>query len=507
MKNQLSVYTKSIVLNYLYSLFSQYGVIIIGLFSRVIILKKLGIKYIGITAFFVSVVSAISFINLGIGKAVGYVMLPFVAKEDNESLKKLYNYTKKIILLLAGLIFIVGILLIPFLNFFIKENDRIENLYLCYFIYLVSNVVTYLCGADGVIFFAHHKMRVNEVAVFWSSFFTKIFQIFFLFLYPRYEVFLLITVFGNLYYVLYIHLSFCKQFPDYIGYKGNINIETKKKIFTRVKDMFFIRLSNTAIDTTDKILLTRFAGVNNLGIYDNYSIIFSTIQSSVKRIYNSMESVIGIKSSVSSDKDSYALFKRLLFFFSTIGIILITDAFCLSQDFMQLYVGTEYLLGDILLVIVFYNIFADILVYPFSGFYNTGNYYKYVKYNSFISAIVNIIISIILVFRYGMLGIFFATFISRFFILLPGSIFLVTRMSLNVRMLTVIKSVVIDIFQFSIILLVGNLIFKRIVVLSYFMLFFKAFIITLYSLFCIFILNCKNSEMCYLFNKLRKKHI
>lgn len=494
---------KQVALNYIVSLSKEIGIILIGLLSRSIFLDRLGIKYIGVTALFSSVVSSISLANLGIGKALGYILIPLVASGDEDGVKGLYKYSKKVFILVAAIIFLLGVAAMPVMNLIINEEDRIEKLYLCYLLYLLSSIVTYASASKGAVFGAYHKMRVTQVAEFISYSLATVLQIVFLIIFPSYEIYLLMMTVGNIASVLYIHFCFRRDFPEFDMYKGQLRSEDRKSLFIRVKDMFFTRIFNTAVDMTDNALITRYVGLASLGMYNNYTIIFSNMRSISKNIYSSMESVTGSISAVSTERESYILYRRELFGFHGLALILMTCCFCLSQDFMTLYAGKENLLSMSVIAVVLFDIYFNITEYALAGFYNTGGYYGYMKYIFVGTAILNIIVSVILGIRYGLLGIFIGTITSRMAVSRLCSTILVSKKTFGMSPFPVFAKNLWYTVQFTVTVFLGKYLFDIFSVSNYAVWFIKAVLVGCYAVLMLVLLNIRNKELWYFYERLK----
>lgn len=493
---------KQVALNYITVIIKEIAVILIGLASRAIFLNKLGIKYIGITALFSSVVSMVSLANLGAGKALSYLMISKFAKGDEDGARGLYQYSKQIFLFVAVLVFSLGIAAMPTLNLLIAKEDRVDRLYTCYIIYLTSSVITYVIAPEQAVFIAKHNARVGEVAALLSYSITTVMQIVCLFIVPSYEAYLLMLIVGNVLSIFYVRCKFQKNFQEYNYYKGNIEEEEKHILFERIKDMFLVRIFSTAVDTTDSMLITKYVGISRLGIYNNYSIIFSNVRNVSKNIYGSMESVIGNISAVSNKREAYIFYKRELFGFHCMASVLVTGCYVLTQDFMTLFAGAENLLSEAVIIVILLDLYINIIQYALAGFYNTGNYYSSIKYMAAASAAVNLAVSVVLGIRYGLIGIFIGTIVARAFCTMLGITHIVSRKSFGVGSSGVLSSNGIYLIQVALIAVVGRVLFAPFATANYAVWIIKAVCVVVYACATIALLNCRNDAMQYFVDKI-----
>ena len=82
---------------------------------RTIIIYKLGVEYVGLDSLYANIISMLSMAELGIGSAIVFCMYKPAAENDIEKLKSLNALYKKIYLIIASIVLIVGVSISPFL--------------------------------------------------------------------------------------------------------------------------------------------------------------------------------------------------------------------------------------------------------------------------------------------------------------------------------------------------------------------------------------------------------
>ena len=105
--------------------------------GQTVLIKVLGIEYAGLNGLFTNVLSFLNIFEFGIGSAVIYYFYKYIKKKDKESIKSLMNYYKKINNFITLLILLIGLILLPFLKYVIKDINIDINIYLAYFLFLL----------------------------------------------------------------------------------------------------------------------------------------------------------------------------------------------------------------------------------------------------------------------------------------------------------------------------------------------------------------------------------
>ena len=99
--------------------------IIISFIVRTIFIKMLSAEYLGVNGLFSNVLAILSFAELGIGNAIIYNMYKPIAEGDENKIKSLMNLYKKTYRAIGIFILIAGLLVIPFMDFIVKEPPEI----------------------------------------------------------------------------------------------------------------------------------------------------------------------------------------------------------------------------------------------------------------------------------------------------------------------------------------------------------------------------------------------
>ena len=135
--------TYNIFRNAFVSVVCQCITILLGFACRKALIASMGLAYVGVNSLFSSIVSMLSFVELGIGNAIVFSLYKPIADHDTEKIKSFISYYKKIYNYIACAIFAIGIIVIPFLDKFVTANDGIrENIYVMYILWLGSRFLS-----------------------------------------------------------------------------------------------------------------------------------------------------------------------------------------------------------------------------------------------------------------------------------------------------------------------------------------------------------------------------
>ena len=124
--------------NIFFGYISNIVILVMGFLQRTVFIAVLGRTLLGVNGLYTDVLSMLSLAELGIGTALNYSLYKPVANHDYEKIKSYMQLYKKAYLVIAGVISVIGLALIPFLPYIIKDRSGItvDELTLYYLIFL-----------------------------------------------------------------------------------------------------------------------------------------------------------------------------------------------------------------------------------------------------------------------------------------------------------------------------------------------------------------------------------
>ena len=168
--------TKKSINNIIGGLMFKLIALIFPFIIKAVMIKKLGVQYLGLNSLFTSILMVLSLSELGVGSALVYSMYKPMAENDEERICALLKVYKKFYRIIGVIISVVGLILLPFLRFLISGTyPKDINIYILYLIYLVNTALSYFLFA----YIAKiSKPRIDEItilsaAVMWEQDFWK----------------------------------------------------------------------------------------------------------------------------------------------------------------------------------------------------------------------------------------------------------------------------------------------------------------------------------------------
>lgn len=411
MQSRVKKSTINIVVSSLSSVLS----ILLNYITRLIFVRFLSAAYLGINGLFSNVISILSMADLGLTTAMMFSLFKPLAQNDTEKIKSLVTFFKKVYLSIAFAVLLLGLTLMPFLRFIVNLDQPLDNLYVYYFLFLLETVISYLFIYRTILLSADQKqyiLTLSEILLSIAIFVARILVLVFT---KNYILYIAVGIILKLICNFIQNFIAMKYYP-YLKVKGEkLDKETKSNIFSNVKASFIYRFSATIQTNTDNILISIFAGTIVVGFYSNYLLVVTGIVSCVSIIFNALKSSVGNFLAEENDPDKrYQMFNALEVLNFWIVCFCSVAFMCLFTPFITISYGSDYVLSPLVVVMIVANFYTSNIRQTIWVFREASGLFVQTKYLTLVTAIANIILSIIFGYLWGVVGIIGATVLARF---------------------------------------------------------------------------------------------
>ena len=385
---------------------------------RTIFIYSLGKTYLGVNGLLTNILSMLSLAELGIGSAIGFSLYKPLSQNDTRKINSLMKYYKKVYYIIGLVVFIIGLGLMPFLSFFVKEGEMVPNLYLIYFIYLVTTSYSYLFTYKRTLVASDQKSYKLSLYDTLFSLLSIGVRIVYLCFGHNFVVYLLISFVFTLLQNIVVNIVIDRLYP-YLKEKKVKELSKKEKesLFTNIKGLMFHKVGNYLVNGTDNIIMSKFISLDTVGLFSNYSLIMNTVNMFLSSIFGGAVASFG-NLIVSEDKKKiYSTFKLYNFIGFWIYSFSAIAFFFLLNPFIDLWLGNDFLIGKILVFVVVTNFYFNSMLGIIDNVKSSAGIYYQDRYIPIIQAIVNLAVSIILVQKIGLIGVFLGTSVSILFVI------------------------------------------------------------------------------------------
>lgn len=406
---------KNSALNFASGFLGRVLTILLNFVVRTIFIYCLNEAYLSVNGLYSNILTVLSLAELGFGSAMVYRMYAPVAVKNYQKTAALLQFYKKIYIIIGVVIFLLGLCVIPFMDYIIKDKPDISGLTLYYILFLVNTSISYWFSSyKASVLYADQKEYIktnvqNTMAILQSGL-----QIVLLLLFRKYLLYLLVQLVGNIFLNLYVAHLVDKRYPEIQTYQGaSLSAEERVQIRKDTEALVLSRFGHVALNGTDNIIISAVVGVLWVGRLSNYTLICDSVTSVLCQITAAITGSLGNFFATEDKHAGYALFKKVeflnfwLYGFSFIALVTLLD------PFVQIWAGGRFVLGLPISIAIAINFFVAGYMNTLWVFRSTLGLFKQGKFRPILVAILNIVLSIILGRLWGVFGVLFATFLSR----------------------------------------------------------------------------------------------
>ena len=404
---------KKAIINIFFSLLLELITAISGFIVPRMIISNYGSITNGLINSVSSFIGYISILQLGVGSVIKASLYKPLAKKEydrvNVIVKTASNFFKKI-----GFITIIYVIILMFVfPLFISKQFDFFYTSLLIIIIGVSTIFTYLFGITY-----HMLIEADQ-----KSYIFSIIQIITVILNTAIIVILINLNFSILFVkgisaIVYILRPIILNLYVRKKYKINNKVCSDEKVISQRWDGFAQGLAYYIHSKTDIFVLSIFSSLENVSIYSIYALVTNGLNMVLSSIDKAVRSVFGSIIAKNENAHLRNIFDAYNLVYQIICTILFSTACITIFSFISIYIGNKndidyinYTFGLIILSAEY----VYCLRMPYNSIIFAAGKFKETKKSAFVEALLNIFISVILVYHFGLVGIALGTLIAMIY--------------------------------------------------------------------------------------------
>lgn len=403
---------KIAIKNSMVGLISQFITLIIQFLTRSIFIQYLGVEMLGISSTFSSILNTLSLTELGFQSAVVYSLYNPLVKKEYNRVNEIMNVLKIIYGVIGCFIIVGGIICCPFLNMVLSGVEMSKTIYLIFFIQVSNSASSYLLAYKRALFHADGKGYLTQSIDTASNIIFSLLKIIVVIKTSNYIYFVTLTTLQTIVSNLIVNLSIRKKYSFLKNTKFNVDIF--KGIWGNVKNLFVSKIAFYIYSSTDSIIISSILGTVSVGYLVNYTTIINSIKAFTISILRPITPIIGKLLAEESDSEkNEKIFRSYTYIRYMIACVTIIPAIALTQSFICSWVGEKYLLSDIIVWLYGLDLYIHIVHTSLCDFITGSGLFRADRNIEIIGAVSNLLVSLILVYIFGMPGVLVGTVVSQ----------------------------------------------------------------------------------------------
>ncbi|MBP3594064.1 MAG: nucleotidyltransferase family protein [Lachnospiraceae bacterium] len=387
--------------------------ILLGFCTRVVFTHTLSEEYVGINGLFTDILNVLALSELGIGTAITYALYKPVAEKDIEKQKALMQLYKKLYRIVAAVVLAAGLLIVPFLDVLIKNRTQVEHITLLYLMYLANSVISYLMIYKKTLIDAH---QLSYIGVVYHTIFLilqNVLQMIVLVTTKNFVLFLTLLLVCTLLNNIALSCRANRMYP-YLKDKqvAPLTKTEKKEISQNVRAMLMHKVGDVVVNNTDNLLLSSLVGIVSVGIYSNYFLIIGSVRQVLNQAFQGITASVGNLGVEESNAKVKRVFEASFFIGQWMFGFAAICLYELLTPFVGMSFGQQYIFSAEITLVLCLNFYFTGMRQATLVFRDSLGLFWYDRFKSLAEAIINLVVSVVLGYYHGVIGIFIGTLCS-----------------------------------------------------------------------------------------------
>ena len=403
--------TRNAVRNVIFGGFLKGYQILVPFLMRTLLIRYLGMEYLGLNSLFTSVLQILNLAELGVGSALGYSMYAPVAEGKTDEICALLSLYRSYYRRIGLVILVLGMVLLPFLPSLVRTDSIPQdvNLYVLYLLHLGTCVISYwLFGYKNSLLAAHQRSDLASKTDLAVRTLQYLIQAGLLIMFRNYYWYLLAALAAQILTNLCTARVAKRYYPEYVP-RGNVGEQTGRQIRNKIRDLFTSRVGAVIVNSADTLVISAFLGLTVLAVYQNYYYIVTALTGMAGVIFTSCLAGIGNSLLTESREKNYGDFEKFTLLTAWIAGVGACGLLCLFQPFMKVWIGEQGLLpGQIVICLCVYYFICE-FNQLFNAYKDAAGIWHRDRFRTLVTAGVNLTLNLLLVKPWGLYGVILST--------------------------------------------------------------------------------------------------
>ena len=130
------------------------------------------------------------------------------------------------------------------------------------------------------------------------------------------------------------------------------------------------------MSSTDNIIISRYLGLTVVGLYSNYYLIINSLNTLISQAITAVTSNVGRLLIENNFNKNFSVFKKIRFINFWLATFTATCLYVIMDSFVIIWLGREFLLSELTLIVLVINYFQSIMRSTFSTFKEAAGIYE-----------------------------------------------------------------------------------------------------------------------------------
>lgn len=394
--------------------------IVVPLLIRQVFIFTLGVEYAGLGGLFTAVLSVLNLAEMGVASAVLFFLYKPIAADDDKNIRRLLGLFARWYRRIGLAVLAMGLLITPFVGYLISgEPPAGLNIQAIFLLVLTSSLITYWPMAyKGLLLTAFQRDDVASRISLCAMTIKYVAQLAVLLVFGNYYAFLAVEIGAKLIERIITIIVVDRRYP---GLKAILPPapEMDGELRKKTRALILHQVGGVIVNSADAIVISLFLGLTLLGMYQNYTLIMTSVLGFVVIVNRATQAGIGNRLSTADKAEKRRLFGNYSFLIFAISAVCCCCFLNLYQPFIELWLGADMLLPDGIVVTLAAYFFVFLLMIPGNLFESAGGLWEHDRLRPLLEGLSNLALNLIAVQFFGLYGVLLSTILSMLCLSIP----------------------------------------------------------------------------------------
>lgn len=336
--------------------------LVLSFISRKVFLDFLGADFIGLIGTLQNLIGFLNLAELGISTAIGYVLYKPLFSNNRKDITEIVSLFGYLYRKIGFIIIVGGIVLGCFIPIiFSKSEYNLSIIYVAYTFFLFSTVLGYFLNYKQTLLSVDQKNYIITGYFQTTGIIKTIIQIAIVYYTQNYYIWIVLELVFSIIYSFVLNWKIRKIYPwlqtDIVD--GKKIITKYPEIIKYIKQLFIHKIANFVQNQTTPLLIYAIISLKEVAYYGNYTIIVSKLAFLVNNIFDGSQASVGNLVAEGDNNKIKQVFYEIMslrYFFSGIFVF---SLYNLTEPFISLWLGDEYILNKSILIIMLINTYIS----------------------------------------------------------------------------------------------------------------------------------------------------
>ena len=353
--------------------------LVLSFFSRKIFLDSLGADFIGLTGTLYNLLGFLNIVELGIGTAIGYVLYKPLYDKDRSQINEIISVFGYLYRWVGIIILVAGVILSLFLPLIFSDiSISMPVVFAAFYSFLATSLIGYFINYKQTLLSADQRNYVVTAYFQTANIIKIIIQLVSAHYTHNYYLWIAIELFFGIVYTFILNWKINQVYPWLKSdvRSGRVLLAKYPRIMTLVKQVFAHKIGTFVQFQLSPFLIYTFASLQSVAYYGNYTLLTTKLSALFGNFLGSSSAGVGNLIAEGNKEKIMRIYWELLsirFLFAGISAVFL---YYLIPPFITLWLGSEYVMSQGVLILVIFSFVLGILRGTTDEFINGHGLYR-----------------------------------------------------------------------------------------------------------------------------------